>query len=134
MKPIRYWHNPNYFLLTRLKQFAALSPFNYKHAAAVLDDRGNVISTGFNIKKTHPKQAKYAKLAKQEGKQFLHAEIAALVKLRSRGTSIVVCRFSSRGLLKSSRPCEVCMLAIKEAGIRTIIYSNEKGELVEEDV
>lgn len=115
-----------------LKELAQTSKFNYKHAAAVLDERDNIISTGINIRKTHTLQARHAKKVKQDDKVYLHAEISALVKCRSKPYSVVVVRVRNDSSLAMAKPCPVCTSAMIEAGIRRIIYSNSNGELVEE--
>ena len=51
--------------------------------AIIYDKRGKVISVGQNsYVKTHPLQAKYAAIAGMPDRQFLHAEIHAIVKCK----------------------------------------------------
>ncbi len=55
--------------------------------ATVYDKQGNVVSVGYNSYiKTHPLQAKLACRCGQPEKVYLHAEIAALVKMVYEGT------------------------------------------------
>ena len=122
-------------LLKTLRVLAVgFGPFKYKLAAAALDERGKVIAYGTNIRKTHPLQAHHAKSTNQPDKVFLHAEIAALVKCRSQPHSLFVIRVRGNGSLGMAKPCPICMSAILEAGVRTIIYSNSIGGIVEEQV
>lgn len=116
-------------IIERLKKLAMNSsePENgrYRIAAAVLDRKGNVLSTAVNsYVKTHPRQDLYARKTGNHHKSFLHAEVAALVKVKS-GTpaKIVVVRVGNGGELRLARPCEVCMMAIKQAGIELIEYT-----------
>lgn len=97
----------------------------YRMAAAILDHKGNVLSTATNsYVKTHPRQSKYAVKTGNEHKAYLHAEIAALVRVKN-GTpaKIVVVRVGNTGELRLARPCPVCMMAIKEAGIESIEFT-----------
>ena len=95
--------------------------------AKIYDKKGRLLATGHNsYTKTHPRQAHYARLAGFERKNYLHAEIAAILRAfhsTSRAYSIRVERRSRKGNLALARPCAICMLAIKEAGIKQITYS-----------
>ena len=97
----------------------------YRMAAAVLDHKGNILATATNsYVKTHPRQKHYASKVGNEYKSWLHAEIAALVKVKNGIPSkIVVVRVGNNGELRLAQPCPVCMLAIKEAGIESIEYT-----------
>lgn len=103
-------------------------------AAIVTDDRGNILSTGLNsYTKTHPRQAEYAEKLNQRHNVFLHAEIAALVKNRSdeRAYRIYVARIHKNGEYALAKPCNICSMAIKEAGITEVIYTNNNGVVKE---
>lgn len=113
---------------------ARQSDFKYKLAAVVLDERDNPIADGRNARKTHPLQAKHAKKVKQEDKNYLHAEISALVKCRCKPYSILVIRVRNDSSLGMARPCDICLSAIVEAGISKIVYSDTNGNLIEETV
>jgi tRNA(Arg) A34 adenosine deaminase TadA len=110
-----------------LKTLALTSPGEGKHriAAAVLDNKGTILSTGVNSYiKTHPLQAHYARKAGCSEKQWLHAEISALVKVKhGKPNKIVVIRINRQGELRLAKPCDICMLAIKQAGINSIEFS-----------
>lgn len=59
-----------------------------------------------------------------------HAERAILrelLKVRDdlRGCTIYIARINKQGKSMMSRPCNNCMLAIIEAGIKEIVYTNE---------
>ena len=103
----------------------------YKVAAAVLSKKGKVLSYGTNsYTKTHPTQDKYAKQAGCCQKQYLHAEIAALVAYARHDTKrqenphkIKVLRVNQRGETRMSKPCQICDLAIKAAGVKVVEYS-----------
>ena len=88
--------------------------------ATVYDKRGRVLTVGENsYSKTHPLQAKYAVQVGLDDKVFLHAEIAALSKLKShhKPYKIVVERYLSDGSTALAKPCPVCDAAIRAHGI-----------------
>lgn len=102
----------------------------YYLICATLDKRGNIISIGTNSYiKTHSLQAKYAKKLNFRHKIFLHAEISALVKARSQVHSVMVLRVTKAGKIGNAEPCPICRMALKEAGVINMIYSNDVGEL-----
>lgn len=112
------------------------SEFNkHRHGAIVLNRSHEAISHGWNKRKTHPKQKKAAIKAGEPAKEFLHAEIDALIKVDNPyAYAIVVGRLNKRGMFTYSKPCHVCMRAIKEAGIRWLFYTGYQGELIKEKV
>ena len=94
---------------------------------AIIKDRsGNVLSCAQNnYDKTHPIQARFANHANQPTRIFLHAEIAALVKLKhnAKPHSIEVSRFYKNGEPANAKPCAVCDAAIKHYGIKHVTYT-----------
>ena len=60
-------------------------------------------------------------------KIYLHAEIAALVKCRDDADTIIVARINSEGKLRNAKPCPVCTMALKEAGIHNVHYTTDDG-------
>ena len=93
--------------------------------AKIFDKKGRMLSSGSNFpKKTHPEQARRAAMMGEEYKVYLHAELAALVKVRD-GTpyKITIERYGKKGQPLSAKPCPICELAIKEAGIRFVEYT-----------
>lgn len=75
--------------------------------------------------KTHPLQAIHAAKAGDPLKQFLHAEIHAIVRCKdlSKAHKIVVSRVGRNGDFILAKPCPVCMSAIKAAGIEYIEHT-----------
>jgi deoxycytidylate deaminase len=95
-----------------------------KVTALIYDKKGRLLATGHNsYTKTHPKQAHFARLAGAERKTYLHAEIAAIIRAGPAAYAIHVLRYRRDGSLALARPCEICMLAIRESGIKEISYS-----------
>lgn len=113
---------------SRNKPRPSLSQPSSKHysiKATVYDKRGRILSIGYNSYiKTHPRMYELANQVNQPYKIFLHAEIAALVKIRSGiPYKILIERYSKDGSPKLAAPCLVCMEAIAQAGIQRIEYT-----------
>jgi deoxycytidylate deaminase len=99
--------------------------------AASLDHHNNIISIGENsYQKTHPMQSRFSQIIGNRNREYLHAEIASLVKNRSKAESIIVIRMTSTGLVRMARPCNICSLALREAGIKFVYYSNDLGQIL----
>lgn len=93
--------------------------------AVITNKRGRILSEGTNSYiKTHPTQQHYATKVNLPDKNFLHAEMAAMVKIRN-GTphSIYVARVDAHNEPCIAKPCPVCYLAIREAGIKEVFYT-----------
>lgn len=108
-----------------MSQFCDKTMKKYSLKATVYDKKGRILAIGENsYEKTHPKMARLAKKTNKPERVYLHAEIAALVKVRS-GTpyKIFVERYDRHGNPKMAQPCPICMMAIKEAGIKRIEYT-----------
>ena len=69
-------------------------------------------------------------MANLDYKEYLHAEIGAIIKSgRKVAYAIVVVRMTPGGKFANAKPCPVCQLAIKESGIQEVWYSNDSGNL-----
>ena len=94
--------------------------------ATIYDKRGRKLSEGHNSYwKTHPFQVKMAKEVGREDAIYLHAEIAALVKLKdwSKAHRIMIERYSKDGEPLIAKPCNVCQAALEKAGINVIEHA-----------
>lgn len=94
--------------------------------AVIYDRRGRVLSIGQNsYVKTHPIQAYHARIVGEPYKQFLHAEIHAIVKCPdiSKAYRIFVSRWNNNGLAMNAMPCPICMSAINSTGIKHIEHT-----------
>lgn len=103
-----------------------------KKVGAVLLHKNKVITQGVNQDtKTHPFQAKLAEMVGLDEKIYLHAEIAALVRCKGEVDTIVVARLGGHygDELRNAKPCPICSLALKEAGIENVYYSTDDGFL-----
>ena len=99
---------------------------------AVIFKGSRIISSGHNgIRSVSQIKDKFKKY-----ENSLHAEQAALMNIdwnKVKGCSILVMKISpSKGILSMSKPCEICQKLLEHIGIKTIYYSNEKGEIVRE--
>lgn len=94
--------------------------------ATCYDKKGRVLSIGENsYTRTHPTQAHFAKLAGQEERMFLHAEMSALLKSGDKRVhKIFVERYNFNGDPVNAEPCAVCKLAIKAWGVKYTEYTN----------
>lgn len=80
---------------------------------AVTLRKGRIVSIGFNsYTKTHPEQKRYAALAGQPNREYLHAELAALLRAPRDADTLVVVRINKAGEPVNAKPCPVCAIAI----------------------
>lgn len=95
-------------------------------SAVIYDKRGRVLSVGQNsYVKTHPLQAEWARRVGQPEKQYLHAEIHAIVRCLdlTRAHRIFVSRWDRTGRPMLAKPCAVCESAIRAAGIEIVEHT-----------
>ena len=94
--------------------------------ATITDKKGNVLSSAQNsYTKSHPIQARFAGNVGKPDSIFLHAEIAALIRLNNscKPHKIFIERYRKDGRPALARPCAVCEAAIKHWGIKNIEYT-----------
>lgn len=94
--------------------------------AFAYDRKGRLLSIGRNsYVKTHPLQARAAKEVGEDYKIYLHAEVAALVKIKNwqKIDKLVVTRYNKNGEPMLAKPCRVCQRVIKIAGISTVEHT-----------
>jgi deoxycytidylate deaminase len=99
--------------------------------AIIFSKKGRVLSIGRNnYTKTHPLQAFYASKVNEPSKQFLHAEIDAIIRCNhlDLAHSIHVYRFGKRGEKRIAKPCSVCMSAIEKTNIKHILFTENERE------
>ena len=94
--------------------------------ATIFDKHGNILareSNSYNC--THPIQYKFANIVGEPTRIYLHAEIAAIVKVKQKAKmyKIKVERYDRQGILKCAKPCKVCEAAINFYGIKYVEYS-----------
>lgn len=94
--------------------------------AIIYDKKGMPLSIGRNnYFKTHTYQAKIAKEVGLPEKEYVHAEIDAILRLRNpeKAYKILVTRFGASGQELTAKPCPVCQRAIELANIKIIEYT-----------
>lgn len=98
-------------------------------SAICLDKRGEIISIGVNnYTKSHPTQYHYASKCKMPDRIYLHAEMCAIIKSRSKDIhTIIVTHIGVDNQLLNGKPCVICQMAIEQAGIKHVIYSTVNG-------
>lgn len=101
--------------------------------------RGHLVSVGHNsYTKSHPLQAYFAKKVGHPNKIYLHAEIAALIQAGTMETNqvheISIVRLNKKGTFQPSKPCPICMEAIKAFGVKHVVYMNRVGITLSEKV
>lgn len=99
---------------------------------AVIVIRNSVLGLGTNKFRNHPQ------VIHDYDHCSRHAEIVALrsVIRRSayvdlRKAVVYVARVGEGGTLRMSRPCESCWVELNSAGIRTAVFTTEKGGILE---
>jgi tRNA(Arg) A34 adenosine deaminase TadA len=98
----------------------------YSMTAMVFDRRGRLLSIGKNSYiKTHTLQAKAGAAVGNPNRIFLHAEIAALTKLKDwdKAHRIVITRYTKEGKPACAKPCPACMWVIRQTGIKEIEHT-----------
>jgi len=93
------------------------------HSALVVRG-GNIISRGLN----RPKRNVFSRLYSKHPRCVIHSEIDAILQARRksdlRGAKIYVLRIrKDNAQVANSRPCANCMRAIKNYGIKKVIYT-----------
>lgn len=97
---------------------------HYNIKATIYNKRGRVLSVGYNsYSKTHPFQYKLALRVGLKEKQYLHAEISALIKCREEPYKMVIERYGKDGKPLLAKPCPICQMAIEESGVRVVEYT-----------
>ena len=83
-----------------------------------------VISVGWNQRKSHPKQAMYST---SKHRIFLHAEIHAIIRARQsvERCDMFVFRWLKDLKFGESSPCNGCMAAMSDAGIQSVTFFND---------
>lgn len=126
------------------KEEAMKSDYKRFHVGAVIVYGHTIIGRGRNGNKSHPMQKvynkKYRKFNSTEGKFILdsiHAEIMAISNISyvvgkevdfSKAKIYVyrICKGKKNGY-GNAKPCPACMNAIRDLGIKTVMYTDDDG-------
>jgi len=124
--------------IQRLHAFLILDfdPLKQYNFFAGLFHNGRIIETAENSYiKTHPFQKQMALNANIPDKEFLHAEIAVLIKQKREADTITIIRLNKLKQLRPSYPCPICELAItKHTKIKYICYMNNHNQYALKEV
>lgn len=94
-----------------------------KHGSVIVKG-GRVISTGVNKERSHPRIVSTEHI---KDHCSVHAEIDAIKKAKDvSGATIYVARVNKRGQHRDSRPCSRCYEAIRNNGIKKIVYTTSE--------
>ena len=108
-----------------------LSDYHRVHIGSVIVKNKEIVSVGQNMLKTHPAQHRYNKWLPYDIQiDHIHSEINAISKARTeslRGSTIYIFRRDRNGDIAMCRPCNACMQAIRDAGIKNMYYTNKNG-------
>jgi deoxycytidylate deaminase len=93
--------------------------------AKCYNKRGHLLSIGFNsYAKSHPIQKHFADLVGMPEKEYLHAEIAAIIRAKDKKIfRITIERYDSSGNCVNAKPCPICMRAIQANGIQIVEHT-----------
>ncbi len=120
----------NNHLFSAIKAADNVFDYRFKHGAVIYDKHGNIISTGFNKKRSIASMGPYGYYY-----CWLHAESDAILKALNKGYSLKGCSIlvirSGNTKLCNSKPCVHCLSLLLESGInvKDIWYSNSDGTL-----
>lgn len=104
------------------KQIRSMST-KHNITAIIYDKRGRPLSVGYNsYEKTHPLQAKAATMVGEPYKVYLHAEIAAIVRLpyhaRDKAHTMRVFRYNKHGKPMNAKPCSICQSILSQMNLK----------------
>lgn len=94
--------------------------------------RGMKICDAVNsYEKSHPQQKQMSiKSGMSDERVYLHSEILCLIRATRLGKKIdtlKVERYGKNGRTLTAFPCPSCQFAIKEAGVKKVIFTTEEG-------
>lgn len=94
--------------------------------AKIFDRQGRLLSQASNsYKKTHPIMYKAGNAVNKPNSIYLHAEVAALVKIKdwTKAFRIDVVRYMKDGTTGNAKPCPICSRVIGQTGIKLINHT-----------
>ena len=105
----------SYFNLAR--KASQKSPSKVKMGCVIV--KRKFVCPGWNyMEKSHPKSNSYD--------NYLHAEIHALIRFNNRssveGADVYVYRETKTGELANSKPCSICMMALRESRVKRVCF------------
>ena len=124
----------------KAKEVSKLSDFPKTKLGCVIVYKGIVIGVGFNSNKTSPMQKKYSKpiydrdgFIETKHAFSMHAEIACLNSVKyiegidwGKCAMFIYREHKSKHVPLLAKPCEACMSAILEKGIKEVYYTTDE--------
>ncbi len=112
------------------------SDFTQFKIGSILVNKGKIISSGYNKKKSHPMQYKLNQHREEHkrNRNFIHAEFDSLNGLNEEfcnNSILFLGRTDRNGNPAICRPCQGCMFLIRQLSIDTIVYSTNIGYNIE---
>lgn len=121
--------------ITKALETSLESEYSKIRIGAVIVDGNYVVAKACNTSRTHTRQAKYnERTGRKCPSPKLHAEIHALIKSKNydlTNATIYVGRYLMNGTLGNCKPCSSCASALRDSGIRRVVYTTETGVHVE---
>ena len=114
--------NARYFKAAR-KAAHLSAAADYKHGA-ILVKGGSILNTSPNKNNFCSFGARFRN--DLPGIPTLHAELGAILGISremTAGSTIYVCRVGKSGVFKLSKPCPMCVAAMKHVGIKRVVWS-----------
>lgn len=123
------------YLIAALRESLRGDPRRRVRIGACLVIGNYVVARAANCTKTHTVQHRYNTESERVcPSPALHAEMYAILKARSTdlsGATMFVGRLDRNGAMALCRPCNSCISAMKDAGIRKIVYTSRAGIAME---
>ncbi len=122
-------------MLEHAKDIAELSDYPTYHVGCVIALKNKILNASFNTTKTHPLQKTYnvERFQSDTTPHSLHAEIHALAPLIGadidwKNVTVYVARKRKcDGKNGLAMPCKSCMKAIRDMGVKNIVYTTDFG-------
>jgi len=107
------------YFLHKAMGVAMTSQEHHKHGC-IITKGSKILSWGINSRRNHPRICTHAPT-----EAGIHAEVAAIKKIQGelKGAKLYVARTNNFGQPLLSKPCKACECAIKEAGIKKIVWT-----------
>jgi tRNA(Arg) A34 adenosine deaminase TadA len=126
---IKHLSNKQRAYIELCKRVALQSDHPFQKHGAALVKGGKVINTSFNRNQFNKFAQRF--WYKDNGHGTIHAEIGAILNVDrsiTEGATIYVVRIGrADGIMKNSKPCDMCAAVMKFAGIKRVIYSYKDG-------
>lgn len=113
--------------LTLAKQVSEKSDHHTYKMGCIIAKGNKVLSSGFNILRTHPKSP--------HAHKSIHAEFMAAISADNtdlKGATAYVFRQQKNGTWAMAKPCKYCWQFLMECGIKEVVYSFEGSFRTEE--